>query len=159
MKHNSTCHTGDSVAFALGSINHIHDLPEVTFNSAGAINFFLRAEYIQRKENITQSAPFFTQTGHVPMYKEVMHLFHAMAASETDVLAKRWGMLQNEQGFSVELEPDRTLVNGLLPLFCEGLFLYNTQKMCGIPYPIITFDTYCSPLFFEMKHLVDSMSL
>ena len=159
MKHNSTCHTGDSVAFALGSINHIHDLPEVTFNSAGAINFFLRAEYIQRKENITQSAPFFTQTGHVPMYKKLMHLFHAMAASETDVLAKRWGMPQNEQGFSVELEPDRTLVNGLLPLFCEGLFLYNTQKMCGIPYPIITFDTYCSPLFFEMKHLVDSMSL
>ena len=87
-----------------------------------------------------------------------MHLFHAMVASETDILAKRWGMPQNEQGFGVELEPDRTLVNGLLPLFCEGLFLYNTQKMCGIPYPIITFDTYCSPLFFEMKHLVDSMS-
>ena len=159
MKQNSTFHTGESVAFALGSINHIHDLPEVTFSSAGAINFFLRAEYIQRKENITQSAPFFTQTGHVPMYKKLMHFFHAMAASETGILAKRWGMPQNEQGFGIDLEPDRTLVNGLLPLFCEGLFLYNTQKMCGIPYPIITFDTYCSPLFFEMKHLVDSMSL
>ena len=159
MKQNSTFHTGKSVAFALGSINHIHDLPEVTFSSSGAINFFLRTEYIQRKENITQSAPFFTQTGHVPMYKKLMHLFHAMASSETDILAKRWGMPQNEQGFGVELEPDRTLVNGLLPLFCEGLFLYNTQKMCGIPYPIITFDTYCSPLFFEMKYLVDNMSL
>jgi hypothetical protein len=31
--------------------------------------------------------------------------------------------------------------------------------MCASPYPIITFDTYCSPLFFEMKNMVDEVSL
>lgn len=161
VKNNSTLHTGESVAFALGSVNHIHDLPEVTFSSANTRSFFLRAEYKQRQANTTQYAPFFTQTGHVPMYKKLMHLFQAMVASETETFTYRWGLSEAEEriGVEVELEPDRTLVNGLLPLFCEGLFLYNTQKMCSTPYPIITFDTYCSPLFGEMKQMIDAVNL
>jgi len=159
LRQNSTLHTTESVAFALGAVNHIHDLPEVTFNSAGVTSFFLRAEYAQRENNIAQYAPFFTQTGHVPMYKKVMHIFKTMALSETQTITERWSLQQSDQRTYVDVEPDRTLVSGLLPLLCEGLFLYNTQKMCGSPYPIITFDTYCSPLFFEMKNMMDDVSL
>ena len=159
LRQNSTLHTNESVAFALGAVNHIHDLPEVTFNSAGVTSFFARAEYAQRENNIAQYAPFFTQTGHVPMYKKLMHIFKTMAVTETNTLTERWSVKQRDQQPYVDTEPDRTLATGLLPLLCEGLFLYNTQKMCASPYPIITFDTYCSPLFFEMENMVDEVSL
>lgn len=159
LKQNSTLHTTESVAFALGAVNHIHDLPEVTFNSAGVTSFFLRSEYAQRENNVAQYAPFFTQTGHVPMYKKLMHIFKTMALTEKATLTERWNDKQRNQRTYVDVEPDRTLANGLVPLLCEGLFLYNTQKMCANPYPIITFDTYCSPLFFEMKHMMDEVSL
>jgi DNA-directed RNA polymerase subunit delta len=159
LKQKSTLHTNESVAFALGTVNQIHDLPEVTFNSVGTRSFFLRADYAQRHNNMAQHASFFTQTGHVPMYKKLMHFFNAMLSKETETLAARWNMQQCNQRTNVEVEPDRTLATGLLPLFCEGVFLYNTQKMCGHPYPIVAFDTYCAPLFVEMKQMVDDMSL
>lgn len=159
VRNNSTLHTGESMAFALGAVNHIHDLPEVTFSATSTRSFFLRGEYTQRRANTTQYAPFFTQTGHVPMYTKLMHLFQAMVTSETENFTHRWGLSPEHTDVEVELEPDRTLVNGLLPLFCEGLFLYNTQKMCGTPYPIVAFDTYCSPLFDEIKQMIDDISL
>ena len=143
LKQNATLHTGESVAFALGAVNQVHDLPETTFIAPKTLSFFLRAEYKQRHEHVTQYASFFTQTGYVPIYKKLMHLFNAMINNETDTVAQRWSILEPTDRLEIGREPDSSLANGLLPLFCEGLFLYNTQKMCNTPYPIVTFDTYC----------------
>lgn len=153
-------HTNESVAFALGATNQVHDIPETAFVLPRNISFFLRGEYRQRHGQMTQYAPFFTQTGHVPMYKKLMHLFHVMVADETETLASRWALtsgLEKEEGI---LNPpdDLDVINGLLPLLCEGLFLYNTQKMCSAPYPIVTFDTYCAPLFSKIKHMVNLLN-
>lgn len=158
LRQNSTLHTSESVASALGAVNHIHDLPEVTFNSAGSLSFFLNADYRHRENNIASYAPFFTQTGHVPMYKKLMHVFKAMLPKDMERITTQWEMSQQNTHVSSAPISDRTVVNGLLPLLCEGVFLYNTQKMCGTPYPMVTFDTYCSPLFGEMKNMLDEIS-
>lgn len=159
LKQKATLHTTDSIAFALGTVNQVHDVPETMFVEPATISFFSHMDYTQRRENTTAYAPFFTQIGHVPMYKKLMHFFRAMVTSETYTIAASWNCPQPERGFDIEEEPDRTLVSGLVSLLCEGLFVYNTQKMCSDPYPIITFDTYCSPLFFEMKQMLDTVSL
>lgn len=156
--HDKRLHTAASVAFGLGAVNQVHDLPQTRMRPE-TLGFFLCADYQQRHRPATQHAPFFTQIGQLPMYKKVMHLFHAMVAGETETLAERWCPTEPETGVEVEHAPDRTIVNGLVPLFCEGLFLYNTQKMCSTPYPLVVFDTYCSPLSSQMKHMLDDVSL
>ena len=156
LQRKSTVHTTESVAFALGHVNHIHDLYAATLVPANRSNFFLRRDFVQRRRQMMAYAPFFTQTGHVPMYKKLMHLFRVMAPTETQRLASQWSRGTVEQTPWTVREPDRTLLNGLLPFFCEGLFLYNTQKACGSPYPFVVFDTYYSPLFRDLKYMLDT---
>ena len=158
-RNRATKHTVNSVAFALGTVNQVHDLPDVTFIKPGTLSFFSTTDYKQRHEPARKHSPFFTQTGHIPMYKKVMHLFNAIVPSETEILATRWSLPEPSHECAVSLEPDRTLVPGLIPFFCEGLFLYTTQKMCSFPYPLVTFDTYCEPLFSDMKKRVEDVSV
>lgn len=100
-------------------------------------------------------AAFFTQTGSIPIYKKLMHLFRVLVPQETATFAMRWNMPPLPSGFA----PGRphALVDGLLPLFCEGLVIYNLQKTCGPPYPIVSFDSYCAPVFFGMKAVLDEV--
>ena len=149
-------HTKESMAFALGSINQVHDLPQTRFvNSSSTLGFFPTFAFNVRHNQPTQYGPFFTQTGKIPMYKKLMHLFRNMIPDETETLQQRWNTTCQTSGLELYDTPPTGVVDGLLPLLCEGLFIYNAQKTVGAPYPVVTFETYCCPLFFTTKDAVD----
>jgi len=152
-------HTKESMAFALGSINQVHDLPQTQFvDPSSTLGFFPTFAFSVRRNQPTQYAPFFTQTGEIPMYKKLMHVFRNMVPQETEILKNRW----NTTSDVLAIELFRTLptgvIDGLLSLLCEGLFIYNTQKAIGEPYPVVTFETYCCPLFFTAKEGIDMVT-
>jgi hypothetical protein len=89
------------------------------------------------------------------MYKKLMHLFRNMIPDETETLQQRWNTTCQTSGLELYDTPPTSVVDGLLPLLCEGLFIYNAQKTVGAPYPVVTFETYCCPLFFTTKDAVD----
>jgi AAA+ superfamily predicted ATPase len=147
LKTYSTAHTGDTIAYALGRVNHMHDLNGATFIEPVTLGLFERADFAQRREQATQHAPFFTQTGHVPMYKKLTNLFRVLAETEGDTLNKRWAStLAPGESMKSQLDASVGIEEGLVAFLCEGLFLYNTQKAIG-PYPFVAFNTYCSPVF------------
>jgi len=149
-------HTKESMTFALGSINQVHDLPQTRFvDSSSTLGFFPTFGFSVRHNQPTQYAPFFTQTGQIPMYKKLMHLFCNMIPEETQTFQQRWNTTFQTPGLELHETPPAGVVDGLLPLLCEGLFIYNTQKTVGAPYPVVTFETYCCPLFFTTKDAVD----
>jgi hypothetical protein len=84
-------HTKESMAFALGSINQVHDLPQTRFvDASSTLGFFPTFAFSVRHNQPTQYAPFFTQTGQIPMYKKLMHVFRNMVPDETETLKERW---------------------------------------------------------------------
>jgi hypothetical protein len=93
-------------------------------------------------------AAFFTQTGSLPTYKKLVHLFRVLVPQETATFAMRWKM-RPPDGF-VYGRP-YALVDGLVSLFSEGLVLYNLLKICGPPYLTLSIDSYCAPVFSNMQ--------
>jgi len=152
LKSYSTAHTSDTVAYALGRVNHMHDLNGATFIEPVTLGFFEQADFARRRDQATQYAPFFTQTGHVPMYKKLTNLFCVLAETEGETLKKRWNnsILEQEKIVNYKADLPVGIEEGLICFLCEGLFLYNTQKALG-SYPVVTFSTYCSPVF-EKTH-------
>ena len=157
LKNQETMHTNDSIAFALGFMNQIHDLPNATFIDPMNLGFFSTFDFKARHNQPLQYAPFFTQTGQIPMYKKLMHLFRVMGPKETDNLASAWNNQKVNPGIETIPDPHLTVSDGLVALLCEGLFLYNIQKSFG-QYPIVTFESYCSPLFLQTQELVNKVS-
>ena len=76
----------------------------------------------------TQYAPFFTQTGQIPMYKKLMHVFRNMVPDETETLKERWNTTAQINNVELYTTPPISVADGLLPLLSEGLFIYNAQK-------------------------------
>ena len=157
LKNQETMHTNDSIAFALGFVNQIHDLPNATFIDPMNLGFFSTFDFKARHNQPLQYAPFFTQTGQIPMYKKLMHLFRLMIPKETNNLASAWNNHKVDPGIETIRDPHLTVSDGLVALLCEGLFLYNIQKSFG-QYPIVTFESYCSPLFLQTQELVNKVS-
>ena len=152
LKTYSTVHTSDTVAYALGCVNHMHDLNGATFIEPVTLGFFEQSDFARRRDQATQYAPFFTKTGHVPMYKKLTNLFRLLAETEGETLKKRWNnsILEQEKIVNYKADLPVGIEEGLICFLCEGLFLYNTQKALG-SYPVVTFSTYCSPVF-EKTH-------
>ena len=157
LKNQETMHTNDSIAFALGFMNQIHDLPNATFIDPMNLGFFSTFDFKARHNQPLQYAQFFTQTGQIPMYKKLMHLFRVTGPKETDNLASTWNNQKVNPGIETIPDPHLTVSDGLVALLCEGLFLYNIQKSFG-QYPIVTFESYCSPLFLQTQELVNKVS-
>ena len=155
LKSYSTAHTSDTVAYALGRVNHMHDLNGATFIEPVTLGFFEQADFARRRDQATQYAPFFTQTGHVPMYKKLTNLFRLLAETEGETLKKRWNnsILEQEKIVNYKANSPVGIEEGLICFLCEGLFLYNTQKAIG-SYPVVTFNTYCSPVFEKTQAFV-----
>ena len=152
-------HTKESMAFALGSINQVHDLPQTRFvDASSTLGFFPTFAFNVRHNQPTQYAPFFTQTGQIPMYKKLMHVFRNMVPDETETLKQRWNTTAQIKSVDLYTTPPISIVDGLLPLLSEGLFIYNAQKTMGAPYPVVTFETYCCPLFFTTKDAIDVLT-
>jgi hypothetical protein len=152
-------HTKESMAFALGSINQVHDLPQTRFvDASSTLGFFPTFAFSVRHNQPTQYAPFFTQTGQIPMYKKLMHVFRNMVPDETETLKQRWNTTAQMNSVKLHTTPPISVVDGLLPLLSEGLFIYNAQKTIGTPYPVVTFETYCYPLFFTAKEALDVLT-
>lgn len=152
-------HTKESMAFALGSINQVHDLPQTRFVDASSnLGFFPTFAFSVRHNQPTQYAPFFTQTGQIPMYKKLMHVFRNMVPDEIETLKQRWNTTAQMNNVELYTTPPISVVDGLLPLLSEGLFIYNAQKTMGTPYPVVTFETYCCPLFFTTKEAIDVLT-
>ena len=152
LKTYSTAHTSDTVAYALGCVNHMHDLNGATFIEPVTLGFFEQSDFARRRDQATQYAPFFTQTGHVPMYKKLTNLFCLLTETEGETLKKRWNnsILEQDKIANYKANSPVGIEEGLICFLCEGLFLYNTQKAIG-SYPVVTFNTYCSPVF-EKTH-------
>ena len=155
LKTYSTVHTSDTVAYALGCVNHMHDLNGATFIEPVTLGFFEQSDFARRRDQATQYAPFFTQTGHVPMYKKLTNLFRLLAETEGETLKKRWNnsILEQEKIVNYKANSPVGIEEGLICFLCEGLFLYNTQKAIG-SYPVVTFNTYCSPVFEKTQAFV-----
>lgn len=152
-------HTKESMAFALGSINQVHDLPQTRFvDASSTLGFFPTFAFSVRHNQPTQYAPFFTQTGQIPMYKKLMHVFRNMVPDETETLKERWNTTAQINNVELYTTPPISVADGLLPLLSEGLFIYNAQKTLGPPYPVVTFETYCCPLFFTAKEAIDVLT-
>ena len=152
-------HTKRSMAFALGSINQVHDLPQTKFvDASSTLGFFPKFTFSVRHNQPTQYAPFFTQTKQIPMYKKLMHVFRNMVPEETETLKQRWNTITQINDVECYTTPPISVVDGLLPLLSEGLFIYNAQKTMGTPYPVVTFETYCCPLFFTAKEAIDMLT-
>ena len=82
----------ESMAFALGSINQVHDLTQTRFVRCFINSWFLPTFALVSHKQPTQYAPFFTQTGQIPMYKKLMHFFRAMVARRNrNILARTLG--------------------------------------------------------------------
>ena len=152
LKTYSTAHTSDTVAYALGCVNHMHDLNGATFIEPVTLGFFEQSDFARRRDQATQYAPFFTQTGHVPMYKKLTNLFCLLTETEGETLKKRWNnsILEQDKIANYKANSPVGIEEGLICFLCEGLFLYNTQKAIG-SYPVVAFNTYCSPVF-EKTH-------
>lgn len=152
LKSYSTAHTSDTIAYALGCVNHMHDLNGATFIEPVTLGLFEQADFARRRDQATQYAPFFTQTGHVPMYKKLTNLFCILAETEGETLKKRWNnsILEQEKIVNYKAELPVGIEENLICFLCEGLFVYNTQKALG-SYPAVTFSTYCSAVF-EKTH-------
>ena len=155
LKTYSTVHTSDTVAYALGCVNHMHDLNGATFIEPVTLGFFEQSDFARRRDQATQYAPFFTKTGHVPMYKKLTNLFRLLAETEGETLKKRWNnsILEQEKIVNYKANSPVGIEEGLICFLCEGLFLYNTQKAIG-SYPVVTFNTYCSPVFEKTQAFV-----
>lgn len=155
LKTYSTVHTSDTVAYALGCVNHMHDLNGATFIEPVTLGFFEQSDFARRRDQATQYAPFFTKTGHVPMYKKLTNLFRLVAETEGETLKKRWNnsILEQEKIVNYKANSPVGIEEGLICFLCEGLFVYNTQKAIG-SYPVVTFNTYCSPVFEKTQAFV-----
>ena len=156
-RQNETLHTSESMNFALAFVNQVHDLPETQFIDPVTLGFFSKSDYQLRHKQPTKYASFFTQTGRIPMYKKLMHLFRVMLPEHTDMITNRWANTNRFPSDTINEIVELNVADGLVPMLCEGLFIYNLQKSFGT-YPIVTFETYCSPLFFTTQSLVDQIT-
>jgi hypothetical protein len=154
LQQRSTTHTQESVVFGLGTANHVHDVAESTFVDRGTQGFFPLIDFTLRTEPVAEHASFFTQTGSIPIYKKLMHLFRLVGVTDTAV---HWNMPSPDLGFQTVPEWNSSVINGLVPLFCEGLLLSNLDKTCGPPYSSVTFDSYCTAQTFTLKGIVDEI--
>jgi len=140
--HRKTMHTTASLSIGLGTLNQLHD--DVVFSSKKGRTFFQKLEDDARYSKEVRDTNFFTQTGAIPMYHKLMYMFKVLLPGETDTITQRWRMPH------VWLPDDLTCISdGLLAFFSEGLVVYNMQV--ASPYPVITFDNYCYPIFEDLR--------
>jgi hypothetical protein len=158
VQQQTSVHTTESILFALGHINSMHDLPETQFKETRDIGFFDKFALEKRKNPLVQNMSFFTQTGQIPLYKKLMHIFRLMLPTETPHLAQRWHQpTADETLFYDRTDRGFTIADGLLPLFCEGLFVYNIQTTCDPSYPVVAFDSYGPSLFTGLWNMFDEI--
>lgn len=150
-------HTMANLLTAIGKINAVRDKSVTLMGSSRELGLFECFAGVERSNPVGDRSFTHLNIDGIPFQQKVIHILHAMAKHPGFQATQTTPM-------PVNLIPDPTasgtptieLIDGLVELMSEYLFVQNLADVTGYPYTV--YDTYCVHLGSRLRALYNKQA-